>query len=744
MPATVYAFTGRPCNIRYCVADLFPNDVRPRVITTAFALLFPIGSAAQAVTATLTARVSQNASPVEAATVRSGSVGSLTDARGLALLRLPLGAHTVIAARIGFAPETLSVTLTADTTVDFTLEAFGAELGAVVINATRAERRIEEEAIRVEVIGREEIEEKLLMTPGDISMMLNETSGLRVQTTSPSLGGANVRVQGLRGRYTLLLSDGLPLYGGQTGALGLLQIPPMDLGQVEIIKGAASALYGSSALGGVINLVSRRPVKTRELLLNQTSKNGTDVVAYLSDSITAQSGYSALLGLHRQQAFDIDDDGWADLAGYNRLVARPRFFWSDNRGTMAFATAGLTVEDRTGGTLEDAVTPEGTPFREGLKTSRGDAGFVVRRLAGTWLTSARASISAQRHRHQFGEIVEGDLHGTVFGEATATRTGVHHTLTTGLAFQRDTYRGRDVSGFDFSYNQPALFIADDFAITRWLRVSASGRVDFHSEYGSILTPRVSALVTRGSWTVRGSAGGGAFAPTPFIEETEATGLTPVVPAQKLEVEKARGATLDVGRVIGTVELNATAFASMISDPVVVHERDDGRLELTNADGDTRTGGAELLARVRREPFTVTTTYTYLRSTEEDLTSRARRRVPLTPAHAIGMVAMWEQEGQGRVGLEMYFTGKQQLEDNPFRSQAPSYLIIGALMERVVGPARLFINLENIGDVRPTRYHPVLLPARGAGGRWTTDVWSPVEGRTINGGLRLTFPRAEEP
>jgi iron complex outermembrane receptor protein len=84
------------------------------------------------------------------------------------------------------------------------------------------------------------------MTPGDISMMLNETRGLRVQTTSPSLGGANVRIQGLRGRYTQLLSDGLPLYGGQSGALSMLQIPPMDLAQVEVIKGVASAFYGAS------------------------------------------------------------------------------------------------------------------------------------------------------------------------------------------------------------------------------------------------------------------------------------------------------------------------------------------------------------------------------------------------------------------------------------------------------------------------------------------------------------------
>jgi iron complex outermembrane receptor protein len=107
----------------------------------------------------------------------------------------------------------------------------------------------------VEVVPGEEVQEKIMMTPGDVSMLLNETNGLRVQTTSPSLGGANVRIQGLRGRYTQVLADGLPLYGGQTGSIGLLQIPPMDLGQVEVIKGVASALYGMSAIGGVVNHV---------------------------------------------------------------------------------------------------------------------------------------------------------------------------------------------------------------------------------------------------------------------------------------------------------------------------------------------------------------------------------------------------------------------------------------------------------------------------------------------------------
>ena len=160
------------------------------------------------------------------------------------------------------------------------------------------------------------------MTPGDIVMMLNEMGGMRVQTTSPSLGAASVRIQGMRGRYTRVLSDGLPLFG-EVGGLGLLQIPPMDLGQVEVIKGVASALYGAGAMGGVINLLSRRPGEepAEEFLLNRSTRGATDAVTFLSRSFARGWSGSLLGGGHWQETNDVNGDAWADLAG---LFARRR------------------------------------------------------------------------------------------------------------------------------------------------------------------------------------------------------------------------------------------------------------------------------------------------------------------------------------------------------------------------------------------------------------------------------------
>jgi iron complex outermembrane receptor protein len=240
------------------------------------------------------------------------------------------------------------------------------------------------------VIVREEIEEKLLMRPGNIAMLVNETPGIRVQVTSPALGAANIRVQGLEGRYTQLLADGLPLFGGQTSSLGLLQIPPTDLGQVEIIKGAASALYGPSALGGVINLVSRRPGDgfEAEALLNVTTRDGQDVTTYVSGPLGG--GWSASLtgGAHRQGRDDLDSDGWIDIPGYDRFTARPRLFWESEEGASLFVTVGALTENRSGGTLPGRTTPDGRPFPQLQDTERLDAGSLPSFRWTAWERSA--------------------------------------------------------------------------------------------------------------------------------------------------------------------------------------------------------------------------------------------------------------------------------------------------------------------------------------------------------------------
>lgn len=714
-----------------------------RPLLLAAVLLSPSAAAAQATDdVAVTVVVESPDGPVDGAQVQAGDVGGVTDEAGVVSLRLPPGRHRIEAERIGFAPAALEVTLPAvpDTTVLLSLEPLAVETEGIVVTSGRTERRIEEEPIRIEAVSREEVEEKLLMTPGDIAMLLNETAGLRVQPTAPSLGGASVRIQGLRGRYTQILTDGVPLYGGQAGALGPLQVPPMDLARVEVIKGAASALYGPTALGGVVNLISRRPDPARELLLNQSTLDGTDAVVWLADELGERWGYTLLGGAHRQDRVDVNDDGWADVPRFQRLSVRPRLFWDDGRGGSAVLTVGGMVEERTGGTLPEATTPAGNAYVESLDTRRLDAGFSGRRLlSGTRSLAARASASLQRHDHRFGPDREEDEHRTLFAELALSGQDGRHLWVVGAAVQHDAYDPFDVPGLAFDYTVPALFAQDEVRLTSWLTLAGSVRWDRHNRFGSVVSPRISALARTGGWATRLSAGTGFFAPTPFTEEVEAVGLRRLREPERWEEERARSAMVDVGRSFGPLEVNASAFASVIDDPLQTVRHGDGTLTIRNApDGSVRTWGTEVFAALRQGPWRLIGSHAFLRSTEPDPLGAGRREVPLTPRHSVGVVGAYEEDGWGRVGVEAYFTGRQELEDDPYRDRSRAHFILGFLVDRRVGPFRLFLNAENVLDTRQTRWDPLLRGRRTPDGRWITDVWAPLEGRAVNGGVWISF------
>ena len=598
----------------------------------------------------------------------------------------------------------------------------------ITVHATRTDQSLEDTPARVEVLDEEEIEEKTMMTPGDIVMMLNETGGLRVQTTSPSLGAASVRIQGMRGRYTRFLADGLPLFGQQGGGLGLLQIPPMDLGQVEVIKGNSSALYGAGAMGGVVNLISRRPADrvVHDFLLNRSTLGATDGVFFLAGSLSKQWSASLLGGGHLQQRRDLDGDGWADVAEYQRGVTRPRAFWNGGEGRNGFLTGGITWENRAGGSRN---------YPEALDTRRYDLGGSLQLLLDNrYVVALRAAGSNQEHTHQFGEIRERDRHQTLFGESSVRGAAGKNTWVAGFAVDQDKYVPRDVTRFAYSYTTPGVFVQDDVALRPWLSVSASARADFNSEYGAFFSPRVAALLRGGGWTSRISAGQGFVAPTPLTEETEAAGLTRLVIPQKLRAEKGRSASFDLTRSAGPLTTTVTLFSSSVEHSL--HVERDTRYTLTNLDQSTANRGVELLATLRKSPFSATASYAFVRSRET--VAGRRDDVPLTPRHSFGLVGMWEKSDVGRFGLECYYTGEQRLEQNPYRSKSKPYLALGFLVEKKVGPLRLFLNAENLANVRQTRWDSLLLPVRAVDGRRTVDAWAPLDGRVFNGGARFRF------
>jgi outer membrane receptor for ferrienterochelin and colicins len=694
---------------------------------------------------TVNVTVRESMGMLDAFLVRSENHSAKTDASGQARLLLPAGRRSLVVTRIGFVPKRVSVMVVADSTVsvtvDIAMEDKMAMLEAVTVSAARTERLVEKTPLRVEVLDQMEVDENTLMAPSGITMLLNETPGLRVLPASPTLGTGSVRILGLSGQYTAMLADGLPLYGGAASALGPLDISPVDLKRVELIKGAASALYGGQALGGVINLVSKPPTGQKEVLLNRRTMGVTDAATWLSQRLSESSGVSLLMSGTVQSAADPDGDGWGDQARARRWNIRPRFSSNDASDRSLFVTAGYGYDDREGGTLGNALAPDGYPFREGLRGSRADAGLTFRLPQGdSGNVAVRLAASSNGRERAFGSgPVERDRISTGFAEMTRTVKSERSAVVLGAAVQGDAYHNKLNTAFDHNWVTPGLFATADRDIGP-VTVSASVRGDHHPAAGLQLTERLAILARpTEEWSVRVSGGTGFAPPASMTEEVEAIGLR-AIQASTLQAEQSVGGMIDVnGRALGA-ELLLTGYASSIERAIQLVDLGDPSRSgaLRNAAGATEVGGAEGAAIWRFGNNKFLLTYGYARGTRTDAQTGEREQVPLLNRHRVGSDLMLEKPGVYRVGIEGIYYGRQILDDDPYASESKPYLYAMAIAVRQFGPLEVVANFENLLNVRQTDYQSLVRPSPTVGGRWTTDVWAPLEGFMANVAVRYRW------
>ena len=711
----------------------------------ALALAAPV-AAQQPDSGTVDVIVRESMGMLEGFLIRADGRSATTDAGGRARLVLPAGQRTLVVTRIGFTPKRLPVLVVADSavtvTVDVAMDDHMAEMDRVIVSATRTERLAGDEPVRVEVVDEMEVDENTLMAPSGITMLLNETPGLRVQPASPTLGTGSVRILGLSGQYTAMLADGLPLYGGASSALGPLDISPVDLRRVEVIKGAASALYGGQALGGVINLISKAPSGRSELLLNRRTMGVTDAATWLSHRFSDHAGISLLASGTMQEAADPDDDGWGDQSRARRWGIRPRYSFDDENGRTLFVTAGYGYDDRQGGTLGTTVMPDGSSFREGLTGRRADAGLTLRLpQADSGHYAVRLAASTNGRDRVFGSgPVEQDRISTGFAELTRMLKFERGALVLGAAVQADGYHNELNAAFDHDWVTPGLFVTADRDVGP-VTISASVRGDRHPEAGLELTERLALLIRPNEeWSLRIGGGTAFAAPTSMTEEVEAIGLRALQPSA-VDAEHSVGGMVDLnGHGLGA-ELLLTGYISSVTDVIqLVDVGDPSRSGvLRNAAGATRIGGAEGAAIWRfggDNKFLLT--YGYARGTRTDAETGVREPVPLLNRHRVGADLMLEKPGVYRVGIEGIYYGRQVLDENPYLTASKPYVYTMAIAMRQFGPVELVANFENLLDVRQTEYQPLVRPTPMTGGRWTTDVWAPLEGFMANVAVRYRW------
>ena len=691
------------------------------------------GQAEQAQTGTIRVEVVEAAKPVPGATVSVGGQSAVTDVSGIAMLSLPPGPVSIAVAKAGYDGATGHIDVVAGVErmvrLILTPRESGPDAGTVVAS-TRTGAPIDGQAVHVQVLGRDRIEEHMLRSPGNIVSSLDEIGGIRVQNTSPELGLEAIRIQGLRGQYTRLLSDGVPLYFDLPGGLAPVQIPLMDLDRVEVIKGGASALFGANATAGVVNLLSRRPGRegNHEFLFSQSARGATDGMVFFSSPSAGSWSHTFFASANRQSENDVDDDGWSDIAGYTRGVARERVFWNNGRGKALSGTAGVTFEKRKGGS---AIA------HQQLETKIADGALFGEMPLGRFVLAGAGSLYVQSRVRDFTDGREHERRESATIEIELRGSSSRQRWVAGIAADWFTIRTPEPLLSAYVAPRGGIFVHDDVQVAPWLIVSGTARIDYTKGASEarrtddfFFSPRGSVLTRKGAWSARVSADRSYFVPTPLTEETEAAGFARLSIEGPLEVEVARSVSADLMYKARASALTLTVFQSHIDNPSDV---DRTTYTLRTETEPLKTYGVEILGNARRTPFSLTGTYMYVRSRES-----GDRDVPLTPRHSAGLTAAAEAEDRGRIGVQVSFTGEQRLEANPYRSKSEPYFLLGVLAEHRFGRWRAFANAENLTNVHQTHWDPIARPARDVDGRWTVDAWAPLRGRELNLGIRVSF------
>ncbi|HEY0299108.1 MAG TPA: TonB-dependent receptor plug domain-containing protein, partial [Arachidicoccus sp.] len=252
----------------------------------------------------------------------------------------------------GYEKQTSDIDIIKDTTINVIMQPGEQSLHEVeVVSTMRNNQPIESAPIKIEVLGKQEMDEESTIKPASIASILGDVSGVQVLQSSATSGNVNVHIQGLSGRYTQILKDGIPMYDGFSGNFGILSIPPLDLQQIELVKGSASTLYGGGAIGGLINLISRKPANLQDatFIVNQSSLDETDLNGFAAKRYK-HFGYTMFTGYTHQKQQDINKDGFSDLPSLHSFNIHPRLFYYNNQTTI---TAGYnaTFEKRNGGDM---------------------------------------------------------------------------------------------------------------------------------------------------------------------------------------------------------------------------------------------------------------------------------------------------------------------------------------------------------------------------------------------------------
>ena len=683
------------------------------------------------------------------------NIGASTDANGLAQIKnLSAGKQTFEASFIGYEKKQFDITLPiGQTQQPFVVALLPSEedLEEVTVTATRTNSRIEDLPIKVEVLGQEDMDEESAVVPGNVASILGDISIIHIQKTSPTNGNQAIRMQGLDAKYTQILRDGIPLFEGFSGNLGVLQIPPLDLRQVEVVKGSVSTLYGGGAIGGMINIVSKTPTsESPEItaVLNRSNLKESNLNTYYAQKF-GKFGMTLFAGLTDQKAVDVNSDGFSDSPLIKQFSFHPRFFYGISEKSKVNLGYSFITEKRAGGVV-DAVNQEnnnGTLFVSANDFQRHtvDYNFNHAFSDNNSFTIKGAISQFNRNFTEQSKFFKANQTSS-YTEVSDFISTEKHKIVIGGNFTLEHFKKPQIDStalVSYQYNTLGFFVQDDWQLLSKLSLQTGLRIDKHNVFGTFVLPRIS-LMTKPSehFTIRWSVGTGYKTPNVFANQTPANSVTSVnywnlLPlGTDIKSEHSVGSNIDIAYSthIGedfSIQLDQAFYYTNISNPIVATAVDNqsSRTRLTNATYDVNSIGTDTYLRMEYKAIEFYLGYNHTIAKRSG--SGETAYLPFSPQDKFSLTLAYSIENKWRFGIESSFVGSQYLYDN---QKVKNYSFWAAAIERKFGShLSLVLNAENVLNIKQSDFEKVVTGTLQNPS--FKPIWAPQEGAIVNLALK---------
>ena len=678
--------------------------------------------------------------------IKGKTTGRISDSTGFVqLTNIADGRQTIVITGIGYTEKEIKITFPQNETVNILMDLSAEDLEEIkVVSSTRSSRNIKDIPTRIEGIPAADLDEKSVMQPGNIKMLVSEIAGVQTQQTSQVSGGSSIRIQGLEGKYTQLLQDGFPLYSGFASGLSVLQIPPLNLKRVEVIKGATSTLYGGGAIAGLINLITKVPTAEREIsfLANVNQTNALDLSAFYGEKYK-KTGLTFFASGNTQKAYDANKDGFSDIPKYTRYTLSPKFYYYPSDKTTLSIGVNAGFEKRIGGdmiAINNKADVVHTFYESNNSNRLSTQASFEKKLFNKNILTVKNSIAF------FNRKIERKTYN-FDGRQTATFSEINLLIpheksewNVGANYISDNFKQTNSTASKLNYNNTAagLFAQNNLKVSEKFIAESGLRLDVTNRNSAFVLPRLSLLYKiTDNLTTRIGGGLGYKMPNIFSEDAEEKAFQNITPLNFATVKAERSYGLNGDLNYKTVlfedinfSINQLFFYTVIKDPLVLQPlTSTNDFAFKNAQGNIDTKGFETALKFRMEDISLYVGYTFT-DVKRNFNNSSTAN-PLSAKHHLNIDLMYELNEKLRIGYELYYVGAQYLSTN---EKVRDYWVTGLSSEYKFKHFSLFINFENFTDTRQSRWDNLYTGT--IQNPSFKEVYTPTEGFIFNGGFKI--------